>query len=278
MSPSESIRLDGPRSSRHTDHPRAARPDPLAGEDLRPGGAVFRVEPTFEHLAVAIVEHADDARLHIDAGASCAHLAQGAHVVVVAEHVVLLEPEPHLPHLAQPRDERILAAYVSRHRVRTRDVPYDIRGDEGAKRGVIARSEGVCCPTVRAGVGVLGAHGRNTRESRSPPSPRRNPPSRSKPRRGHAPSGGRTTETPQPVSVRSSPTSPPCLKLTTEWSEVPVTRRPVSRARWGRCPTSMRSSVSPSRRATQVAGSSFGASASACSTSVSSSSPQASAV
>ena len=104
------------------------------------------------------MEDADDRRLYVDSSASCAHDAQRAHVLVVAEHVMLPEPEPQSSRSAQPRYERIPAPYVPCHRVVTWNVPDDIRIDEGFKRGLIVRPERVRGPTICAGVRVLAAH------------------------------------------------------------------------------------------------------------------------
>ena len=82
-------------------------------KEFAPIQRVAGVEPALDLAAVLIVENADYTTLHINARSPCAHQAKGAHVLVVAEHIVLAEPESLCSHLGEPHKERIPGPWMS---------------------------------------------------------------------------------------------------------------------------------------------------------------------
>lgn len=131
-------------------------------EDQFPGLWILRVEPAFELPARLIVEDADHASQHIHAVAASSHDAQSADVVVVAEDVMLAEPEPLASQLGQPVQQRISATDVTRHRVCPWNVPDHIGMDQRRDSFKVSGAEGICCATVGRGVRVLNViHGEN---------------------------------------------------------------------------------------------------------------------
>jgi hypothetical protein len=104
----------------------------LLREDLIPGSGVLWIEPAFELLSVTVVEDAHHARLHINTATSRAHEAQRTDMLVVAEYIVLGEPEARCLQPAEPRDELITPSKLPRHRVRTRDVPDNVACEKGS--------------------------------------------------------------------------------------------------------------------------------------------------
>src|ERR1700730_577478 len=109
----------------------------LLREDLIPDGRVLWIEPALELPSLAVVEDAHHARLHIDTGTPRAHGAQRADMLVVAEDVVLGEPEAPCPSFGEPRHESLTSPNLTRHGVRSGHVPDNIVGDKGGKRGLI---------------------------------------------------------------------------------------------------------------------------------------------
>src|SRR5438552_18958263 len=82
------------------------------------------MEPPFNLSPVAVVQDADDSCLYIHAFSSCAHDAQLAHMLVVAENVVLAEPKPFGPQPIEPRKKCVAPVDLSCHGVSTRNVPH----------------------------------------------------------------------------------------------------------------------------------------------------------
>ena len=81
------------------------------------------MEPPFNLSPVAVVEDADNSCLYIYAVSSCAHDAQRAHVLVIAENVVLAEPETFRPQLIEPGKKCVASVDISCHGVSARNVP-----------------------------------------------------------------------------------------------------------------------------------------------------------
>ena len=146
-------RWDWPSAASDTRHYRAGAVRPISDdsvpEDGVPGDGVFRVEPSFDLVPVSVVEDADYAGLHVHAIASSAHDAQGAHVVVVAEDVVLAQPESLGPQLTEPLQEPIPSEDVACNCMRAWNVPDDGRINKRSEQFLVAGSERVS----RAAVG-----------------------------------------------------------------------------------------------------------------------------
>lgn len=75
---------------------------------------------------------------------------------VVAEHIVLPQPEARAGQPGQPLEEGIPTTDLAGARVATRDVPHDIGVDELGGRREVARSEGIRRPAVGGRVRMLG--------------------------------------------------------------------------------------------------------------------------
>jgi hypothetical protein len=134
-------------------------------KDLVPGGGILWIEPAFELLSVAVVEDADHPRLHVDAGTSRTHVAHRTDVVVVAENIVLGQPEALCRQPAEPRDELLTSSNLSCHRVRTGDVPHNVGCDKSFERGEISRPEGVRGAAIGERIGMFTVHLRDDRTS-----------------------------------------------------------------------------------------------------------------
>lgn len=52
-------------------------------------------------------------------------------MLIVAEYIMLGEPEPHCPNLAKPLHELIAAPDVACHGMNPGDMPHNIVGNEG---------------------------------------------------------------------------------------------------------------------------------------------------
>jgi len=113
------------------------------------------MEPPFNLSPVPVVEDADDSCLYIHALASCAHRGQRAHVLVVAENVVLAEPEPSGPQPIEPRKKRVASVDVSCHDVSARDVPDHSGVDKRSQQGFVARSERISRTAIRDCIRML---------------------------------------------------------------------------------------------------------------------------
>src|SRR6476660_6209939 len=109
------------------------------------------MKPPLSLLAGPIVEDADDPGSHVESFASSAHDAERAHVFIVAEDVVLFEPEA-LREATEPLEQRVEPADLARQWVVSRHVPHDVCGDELPQRVAIARSKSLRSPPVRSGV------------------------------------------------------------------------------------------------------------------------------
>jgi hypothetical protein len=119
------------------------------------------MEPALELLSAAVVEDAHHAGLNLDASTPCAHDAERADVLVVAEDVVLGEPKAVCSQLAEPRHDLVSTLKVSRHRACTGEVPNHIGGEKASQGVRIGRPEGFCRAAICEGVRMLTAHGRN---------------------------------------------------------------------------------------------------------------------
>src|SRR5665213_1564214 len=135
-----------------TTSPHYSRPT----KDRVPREHVVGVEPPLDLPPVAEVKNADHPRADRDLRTGCAHLAQRAHMRVVAEHVVLAQPEPKCAELAEEVDQRSAPPKITGKRMRARDVPHDIVVDKGFDRGQITGAKGCRRLPIRGGVSMLG--------------------------------------------------------------------------------------------------------------------------
>src|SRR5450631_1958751 len=98
-------------------------------EDRVKGRHVVGVHPPLDLLPGAEVEHARHSRLEVHPGPLGTHIAQCTDVLVVTEHIVLPYGEPEFAESAEPGDELVETADLSRHRVPTGHVPDNVLGD-----------------------------------------------------------------------------------------------------------------------------------------------------
>lgn len=127
----------------------------LRGEDLVPRVWVFGIEPALELLPIAVVKDAHHPRPHVDTTTLRAHDAQRADMLIVAEDIMLDEPEALRPQPAEPCDEVVTAPYCSGHWVSTRDVPDNVDGNEGGECEGIVRPKRVGGSAIRERVWML---------------------------------------------------------------------------------------------------------------------------
>src|SRR5664279_4189892 len=124
-------------------------------KDRVPRGHVVGVEPTLDLPSVAIREDAHHAGGDRYLRTSRSYLAKRAHMRVVAEHVVLPQPEANCAELAEEADQGIAPTNVTGKRMCARDVPHDVGVDKLFNGRQIVGAKSVNGLPIDGGIRVL---------------------------------------------------------------------------------------------------------------------------